>query len=325
MTVIRDTGSHRLRADLLLLLAAAIWGLAFVAQRVGMRHLEPLTFNGIRFALGAAVLVPWLLRGRAGSRPLDELRAGLPGGLAAGAVLFAGSTLQQWGVVTTTAGKAGFITGLYVVLVPLLGLVVGQRPGRATWVGATVATVGLYLLSVRGAWHMAHGDLLVLAGAFFWAAHVLVVGRLAKRRHPAAIAFLQFATCSALSLAGAFVLEDPRPAAVVAAALPILYAGLLSVGVAYTLQVVAQRHAPPAHAAIILSLETVFAVLGGWILLGEQLSSRGLAGCALMLIGMLVSQTGELRRPGRRRPDPGAPVRAVGGPAGAAPHRDPPR
>jgi len=316
---------HRLRADLLLLLAAAIWGFAFVAQRVGMRHVEPLTFNGVRFALGAVVLLPWLVwrvRGDRGGHPLrhhdgatvpadvrTSLRRAWPGGLAAGLVLFGGATLQQFGVVLTTAGKAGFITGLYVVLVPMLGLAVGHRAPRAAWIGALIAATGLYLLSVRGGWRTDPGDLLVLAGAFFWAAHVLVVGRLATRHHPIVIAFLQFAVCSLLSLVGAALTEEWNPTGLRAAVVPILYAGLMSVAIAYTLQVVAQREAPPAHAAIILSLETVFAVLGGRLLLGEQLDHRGLAGCALMLAGMIVAQLGGLRR---RRHEPAVPVSRPG-------------
>jgi drug/metabolite transporter (DMT)-like permease len=293
-----------LRADLLLLSAAAIWGFAFVAQRVGMRHVGPLTFNAVRFALGAAVLLPWVLRSRAAVQTRervaladgDPARPSFPlGGLAAGIVLFGGATFQQWGVSLTTAGKAGFITGLYVVLTPLLGLVVGQRARRASWLGAAIATVGLYLLSVTGGWRIDPGDLLVLIGAFFWAAHLLVLGRLARHFDPLRIACIQFAVCSALSFAGAALLETWSSAALRAAAVPILYTGLLSVGVAYTLQVVAQREAPPTHAAIILSLEAVFAALGGWLLLDEQLSLRALIGCTLMLAGMLSSQLGALR------------------------------
>jgi len=284
----------RLRSDLLLLLAGAIWGLAFVAQRLGMEHTGPLTFNGVRFGLGALALWPLVYRlGRrrdSGVARPAAWSADLHRGLVLGLVLTGGATLQQTGVVYTTAGKAGFITGLYVVLVPILGLAVGQRTGGRTWLGAVVATVGLYLLSISGRFTMARGDLLVLAGAVFWAAHVLLVARWAPRTEPVRLAALQFAVCSLLSVAGAFALEEPAWPGILAARWPILYAGLLSTGVAYTLQVVAQRHAPPAHAAIILSLEAVFAVLGGIVMLGETLSPRALAGCALMLVGMILSQ-----------------------------------
>jgi drug/metabolite transporter (DMT)-like permease len=279
----------RLRADLLLLLAAAIWGFAFVAQRLGMQAVGPLTFNAARFALGALVLVP-LARARGASAA--SWRDDLPRGLTLGVVLFGGATLQQWGIITTDAGKAGFITGLYVILVPLIGLLAGQRTARNTWLGAVLAVGGLFLLTVREGSAMARGDLLVLAGAAFWAVHVLLIGRFSPRTEPVRLAALQFAVCAALSLVGALWLEAPTAAAVRSAAGPILYAGLLSTGVAYTLQVVAQQKAPPAHAAIILSLEAVFALAGGVVVLGESLGGRELAGCATMFTGMIVSQVG---------------------------------
>ena len=285
-----------LKAEGLLLLAAAIWGFAFVAQRVGMEHTGPFTFNAVRFALGsgALALVLAIRRRRAGqvARAPDDRRWMLIGAGVAGGVLFLGASLQQSGLVHTTAGKAGFITGLYVVIVPLLGLFWKQRPGAGTWVGATVSVVGLYFLCASDILALGRGDSLVLAGAFFWAAHVLIIGWLTKRLDPLVLALLQFVVCSVLSFAAALLVEEIILADIVRAAAPILYSGFLSVGVAYTLQVVAQRRVPPAHAAIILSLETVFAVLGGWVVLSETLSARALAGCALMLTGMLLSQLG---------------------------------
>ncbi|MFN2371936.1 MAG: DMT family transporter, partial [Candidatus Krumholzibacteriia bacterium] len=262
----------RRNANLMLVLAAAIWGFAFVAQRVGMRHLGPLGFNGVRFALGAAVLLPLVLH-----RRRSRGRSPWPGraGLVAGLLIFGGATLQQWGLVYTTAGKAGFITGLYVVFTPLLGLLWGQRTTAAAWVGVALAAVGLYLLSARGIAGIAPGDGLVLLSALFWAAHVQWVGHTAARLDPLELALVQFVTCSVLSLGGAVAFETIAPAALAAAAVPILYAGGLSVGVAYTLQVVAQRHARPAPAAVILSLESVFAAVGGGLLLGEVLGLRG--------------------------------------------------
>jgi drug/metabolite transporter (DMT)-like permease len=281
------------KANLLLLVAAVIWGFAFVAQRVGMRYVGPLTFNGVRFALGAAALIPLLMwqrkNGPAASGGSDRSLV-LKGGVVAGLVLFLGATLQQYGVVYTTAGKAGFITGLYVVFVPLLGLLVGQKTGRFVWAGALTAAVGLYLLSAKGIVGIDPGDGLVLLGALFWAAHVLVIGRLSRRVAPVRLAVTQFTVVSILSLVGAVLFETIELAALRAAAIPILYAGLLSVAVAYTLQVVAQRRAQPAHAAIILSFESVFAVLGGWLVLSEGLPVRALIGCALMLVGILLAQ-----------------------------------
>jgi len=285
-----------LKSDALLMLTATIWGFAFVAQRVGMEYVGPFTFNGVRFALGSLSLVPLMLLKRknpsaiAALLPPADRQTVAWGGALAGLVLFMGASLQQSGLVHTTAGNAGFITGLYVVIVPLLGLFWRQRPDLGTWIGALLAAAGLYLLSVTAAFEIAFGDLLVLVGAFFWAAHVLIIGWLSPRIESIQLACIQFAVCSLLSLITAAALETMTLQGLMGAALPILYGGLLSVGVAYTLQVVAQRDARPAHAAIILSLESVFAALGGWLLLGELLSARALVGCSLMMAGMLLSQ-----------------------------------
>jgi len=292
------TESYRLRANLTLLLTAAIWGFAFVAQRVGMEHVGPFTFNAIRFAIGGLALVPLMLfldRQRiAGGKtvPAWRDRTLLVGGALTGAVLFAAASLQQIGLVFTTAGKAGFITSLYVVLVPLFGLTLGYRTSTAMWAGAILAAVGLYFLSIEGGFRMAWGDLLVLLGAVLWACHVLLLSRLSPRNDAVKLAFIQFVVCAALSGIVAPLTETATLVAVRAALLPILYAGIMSVGVGYTLQTVAQGHARPADAAIILSLEAVFAVIGGWLILSEQLTTRALLGCALMLVGILISQLG---------------------------------
>lgn len=304
--------------DALLLLAAAIWGFAFVAQRAGMRHVGPFAYTAVRFALGSLALVPLALlerrsaarnaaAGRPGPAPAVSGRpiSPLAGGLLAGTVLFGGAILQQAGLVWTTAGKAGFITGLYVVLVPLAGLFWGPRPGWSRWLGAGLAGAGLFLLTVTSSFALERGDLAVLVGALCWTAHVHVVGWLSPRTRVVALSCVQFAVCSLLSAAGWAFLEPFSPASLAAAAVPILYGGLVSVGVAYTLQVVAQRHAPPAHAAILLSLEAVFAAVGGWLALGERLSPRGIVGCSLMLAGMLCSQLPQLlpvRRPSKKNP-----------------------
>ncbi len=293
------------RADILLFLTAAIWGFAFVAQRVGMEHVGPLTFNGVRFALGAVALLP-LIRFMESSRSRTNKVSGtrlLSGGILLGLALFAGSTLQQlglaapllqsWGVASSTAGKAGFITGLYVVLVPLMGLVFGQRAGVGSWGGAFLAVVGMYMLSVTGGVSVAFGDILVMGSAFFWAGHVLLVGKLSPGMDAVdavKLSSIQFGVCSALSLCGASFMESMTLEGIMGATLPILYGGLMSTGVAYTLQVVAQRDANSSHAAVILSLEAVFAAIGGWMLLDETLGVRALIGCGLMLVGMLVSQ-----------------------------------
>ncbi len=284
-----------LRADSLLLLTALIWGVAFAFQRTGMEHVGPMTFNGIRFLLGSLALVPLTMRTRKHFLPSPGLpEAGLKtyllGGIIAGTVLFAGAGLQQAGLVTTTAGKAGFITGLYVVITPLMGLIFRQRPGWGTWVGAVLAAVGLYLLSVEANFSISPGDLLVFMGAFFWAGHMLVIGHLSPRMDPVTLASAQFAVCGILSLAAGLAFEPITLAGIMGASTAILYCGLGSVGVAYTLQVVAQRQANPSHASVILSLEAVFGALAGWLILGEVMDARALVGCGLMLTGMLFSQ-----------------------------------
>ena len=319
--------------DALLLLTAAIWGFAFVAQRAGMQHIGPLTFNATRFALGALAVLPLVLARRRAARRAAALVSAaqtppgapaaaaqvapaaasprrihpLPAGLLAGAALTGGALLQQAGLVSTTAGKAGFLTGLYVVLVPLAGLFWGQRAGWSRWVGVLLAACGLYLLSVTRQFTIERGDLLVLASALFWTGHVLLLGWLSPRTDAVALAFVQNAACAALSGAVLPFVEHPSLQDIRAAAVPILYGGLLSVGVAFTLQVLAQRRAPPAHAALLLSTESVFAALGGWWLLGERLGARGLAGCALIFAGMLCAQLPVLLR---LRARAGRPARA---------------
>ena len=287
---------QHLKSDLLFLLSATIWGFAFVAQRMGMDHVGPFTFNGIRFFLGAMVLVPFIYRSRKdqprkhnGIRRIHTKRLIFYGSLA-GLTIFAGASFQQVGLVYTTAGKAGFITGLYVVVVPIMGLLWGQRTNAGTWGGALMAAAGMYLLSVNEDFTVSFGDWLELIGAVFWACHIHLIGWLSPKTDSLRLAFVQFMVCAAASLVTAVVVETASVAAIVDAALPILYGGALSVGVAYTLQVVAQRHAHPAHAAILLSLEAVFAAVGGWLILGEVMSGRGMVGCSLMFTGMLVSQ-----------------------------------
>jgi len=275
------------------MLTAIIWGSAFVAQRVGMNYVGPLTFNGVRFALGAMVLLPLVRwrnkypRSEGSTHRISLAWQALWGGGLAGLILFSGATLQQVGLVYTTAGKAGFITGLYVIVVPLMGLFLGHWPGWGGWVGACLATIGLYLLSVTEAWTFSPGDLWELFGAFFWAAHVLALSWLSPRMDRIKLACTQYVVCSILSLLGAYFTETITLDGIMGAIIPILYGGVLSVGIAYTLQVIAQRHTPPTHAAIILSLEAVFAAMAGWLILGEMLSLRGLIGCIFMFAGML--------------------------------------
>ena len=283
--------------DYLLLITATIWGFAFVAQRAGMEHIGPFTFNAIRFAIGATALLPlvWINERRRIRRPGAASAYQNGGsiakfGVSAGAVLFLAASLQQIGLVYTSAGNAGFITGLYVVMVPLLGLLRRQRVGMVRWGAVLIAIVGMYLLSVTPGAAINPGDLLVLASALFFALHVQMIDHGAKRHDALTLSVIQYVVVAAASGVTARITESFEPAAVAAAAPAILYGGLGSISIAYTLQVVGQRTAEPTHAAIILSLEGTFAALGGWLLLSEYLSARALFGCALMLAGMLISQ-----------------------------------
>ena len=288
----------QIRATLILLTAAAIWGLAFVAQRVGMDHLGPFTFNGIRFALGGLSLLPliWFFRRQPPVAPPAGRLPVLPTGVIAGLILFTAASLQQVGILDTTAGKAAFITCLYIVLVPLAGLLMKRRISRSVWLGCGLSLAGLYLLCIREDFTIGQGDLLELIGALFWTVHILYIDQVSRRVDTLKLAAIQFATCSVLSAVVAVATETAASAeAVLAAAVPLLYGGFGSVGVAFTLQIIGQKNASPAHAALVLSLETVFAAVGGFLILNEILGSRELAGCALMLAGMLLSQYKNLR------------------------------
>ena len=282
--------STALKSDFILLVVAAIWGLAFVAQRIGMDHVGPFTFNGVRFVLGGLSLFPFVFFPR--NRIKDQCAGGLiPSGIISGLILFCGISLQQVGLVYTTAGKAGFITGLYVVMVPLIGLFIkNSRTSPGTWTGAVLAGTGMYFLSVTKDMDMAFGDLLVFFSAVCFAFHLIIIGRLSQRFDTVGLSLVQCCVCAALSLVTALFSETLVLADILDAALPLLYGGVLSVGVAYSLQIYGQKNSPTSHAAIILCLESVVAALGGWIILDEMLSHRGILGCILMLAGMLLSQ-----------------------------------
>lgn len=290
--------NKRLLSNMLLLLTAAIWGFAFVAQRVGAQYVEAFTFNGIRFALGAISLIPLIIYFDKKKKTqyrndnpveLSAYQSIIPGVLI-GLALYVAATLQQMGLMYTTAGKASFITGLYIVFVPIIGIFLMHETGMNSWTGAGLAVVGLYLLSVNEGFSISYGDMLEVMGAIFWAIHLLTIDYFARRIDPLKLSFTQFATCSILSLLTALIFEQIAMSGLSKAWIPILYGGFLSVGVAYTLQVIAQRNARPSDAAIILSMEAVFGATGGALLLGESMSTKGYAGCALMLGGILVSQ-----------------------------------
>ncbi len=269
-------------ARFLLLVTAAIWGFAFVAQRAGMDHMGPMVFNTIRFGLGSVILYP-IFRKHINRKYLKQA-------VFAGSILFAGAALQQWGVVYTTASKAGFITGLYIVFVPILGLLTGYREGRKLWAGIALSLAGLWLLSLsQGLKSVNPGDILVLAGAVMWGIHVRLIGRYAERYHAGGFAVVQFSTVTILSAVAALILRESWEG-ITGGWLPLAYSGFLSVGIAFTIQIFAQKKVKPAPAAMIMSLEAVFAAIGGCFILKETLTPPELTGAALMFAGMIVAQ-----------------------------------
>lgn len=319
--------NKKLRANILLFITALIWGFAFSAQSVGANHLSAWYFNGIRFCMGSLSLVPLIVFMRkrtqnsksapdvdvateSESTDFTDKRAVAPesparapksprasicslciGGTIAGVCMFAGASMQQLGIETTTAANAGFITGLYIIIVPLAALFLKKTPPVQAWLGVVLGVCGLYLLCINGSMSVRHGDVLMLIGSFFWAAHILLVDFFSKKVVPIELAAFQFAVCGVLSLAVALFQGNALAAANLKNALvPLLYGGLCSVGIAYTLQVIAQKDAEPTEASLILSLETVFSAVGGYIILGETLSARALTGCALIFAAIILAQ-----------------------------------
>ena len=296
--------TKEIKSVFILLLTAAIWGFAFVAQRVGMGFLGAFTFNGIRFALGSISLLPVIyffdkkFKSEISVERVDaDIKTTIKSGVIAGCILYIAASLQQVGLIYTTAAKAGFITSLYIVLVPILGIFLKQKTHSTTWLGAITAAVGLYFLSINEGFTIEFGDLLQVIGALFWAVHIQVIDKFVKNVDAIKLSSTQFATCSVLSLITAFIFEDISMSGVVSAIVPLLYGGVMSAGVAYTLQAVGQRYAKPSHAAIALSMEAVFAAIGGILILNETMSLRGYLGCALMLAGMLISQAENIKKP----------------------------
>jgi drug/metabolite transporter (DMT)-like permease len=279
----------------MLLGAAALWGTGFVAQRAAMEHMGPFLFNTLRYLIGAAILLP------AGHLVLRRLgvrwdRRVLRDGVVLGSVLALGAGLQQAGMVTTTASRAGFITGLYVLMVPAFALCFGHRPTRGNVAGVALAFLGMLMFVDWEGGGVTVGDWLVLGSAVAWALHVVLIGTMAPRRDPTALVGVQFAAAGLLS--GAVVLAFERTGAVGwwGAALPVAYSGLFATAAAFTLQFMAQRDAPPTHATILLSTEALFAAVFGWMLLSEKLGLMEIVGGSLMFSGALVSQRSS--RPG---------------------------
>ena len=282
----------KLKSTILLFLTAIIWGFAFVAQRVGAEFVGAFTFNGVRFMLGACSLVPVILLFEREKIDLKVLKNNVLPGIIAGVVLFIASTLQQYGVeITQSAGKAGFLTGLYTVLVPLIRFVMGKKTSVLTFIGAIFAVTGLFFLCMTGdEISFGIGDIVLIIGAFFWAGHILVVDKYVNTTSPLKFSLIQFLICGFLSIFFALLLEDIQFSAIKSAGIPILYGGIMSVGVAYTCQILGQKQSDPTFASIVFSTESVFSAIGGALLLNEIMSGRGYFGCILIFIGIVLSQ-----------------------------------
>ena len=276
----------------LLFLTAAIWGFAMAAQREASAYLSPMTFNACRFTVGAAAMGPLLAMEKKGKGRIG--RRDVLSGCALGAVLFTASLLQQMGVGAAGAGKAGFLTALYVVLVPVLGAMMGKKTRGSTWLALGIAIPALYLLCVpKGEkLRLAPADGAVLAGAVFWAAHILLTDAFTKRTAALRLCVIQFASAAVMNWAGAIFFEKITRWGLSYALVPVLYCGIMSTGIGYLCQTVGQRGCRPALAALIMSLESVFCVAAGALLLGEKMDGRGLAGCALMLLAVVLAQAG---------------------------------
>ena len=280
----------------MLILTAFIWGTAFVAQSVGMDYLGPFTFNGVRSLIGGVALIPciWLLQKlNDKSEPVTEERNRkdlLIGGISCGVLLFAASSLQQVGIQYTTAGKAGFITAFYIVFVPVLGIFLGKKTGWKVWTAVILALAGLYFMCITEKFTIGKGDIFLFACALVFSLHILVIDYFSPKVEGVKMSCIQFLVCGIISLPFMFLLETPRMGAIVDAAWPLLYAGVLSCGVAYTLQIIGQKNVNPAIASLILSLESCFSVLAGWVILGEKLSVRESIGCILMFAAIILAQ-----------------------------------
>lgn len=289
-----------MQSNILLLITAAIWGSAFVAQKSGMDYIEPFTYNGIRTFIGGLVLIPVIMLLSKGKKEAPALTAEekkksdkllLIGGICCGAVLFVASMLQQFGVMYTTAGKAGFITTLYVVMVPIVSIFIGKKVRAIMWLCVAMGAGGLYLLCMTDAsFKLSQGDTLVLLCAVGFTAHILVIDYFSPKVDGVKLSCIQFLFAGTLGIICMFIFEEPKLDAILQCWLPILYAGVLSSGVGYTLQIVAQRHAEPTVASLLMSLESVFAVIAGAILLHETMSVRELSGCAVIFAAVIIAQ-----------------------------------
>ena len=290
----KEQKQKRLGGSLLLTATALIWGVSFVAQSVSAELVGPFTFNAVRTLLGGLVLILWLLAGKGKKtqreRSKGESRQLIAGGVCCGLALCAASNLQQIGIAYTTVGKAGFITAMYIVIVPVFGLFLGRRPGLFAWGGVAFGVMGLYFLCMTESFSVGRGDLCVMACALVFAVHILLIDYFSPRTDSIKLSCVQFLVCSLVSGVFALAWEEIKLSALLSAWAPILYAGVLSCGVGYTLQAVGQKSLDPTVASLILSLESVFSALAGFVLLGQRLTVRELLGCLFMSAAIVLAQ-----------------------------------
>lgn len=289
----------KLRNSLLLFLTATIWGVAFVAQSVGMDYVGPFTFLFARSLIGGIVLLPVVAvlhrsgPGHAGETPADRRRARktlLLGGVCCGAALCFASIFQQVGLLYTTVGKSGFLTACYILIVPLIGLLFGRKCGKLVWCGVALAIAGLYFLCLTDGFSVNLGDAITFVCAILFSVHILVIDYFSPRTDGVKMSCIQFFVCAAIAAAGMLLFEQPSLGALLAAWKPVLYAGALSSGVGYTLQIVGQKGMNPTVASLIMSLESVISVIAGWLILGQSLSGREIFGCVLMFAAIVLAQ-----------------------------------
>ena len=288
---------QQIKSSLILLLTATIWGVAFVAQSVGMEYIGPFTFNAIRCVLGGLVLIPVILvlkkkkETGAENQEKEDKKTLWAGGIACGVILCIASNLQQFGIMEASVGKSGFFTALYFVMIPVIGIFIGKRPGIKLWFCVALAVVGMYLLCMKdGSFTIERADIMLLLCALAFSFHILVVDYFSPKVDGVKMSCIQFFVCGVLSAVGMLFTETPAISNIQAAWLPLLYAGLLSCGVGYTLQIVGQKGINPVIASLIMSLESVISALAGWVILGQVLSPKEILGCVLMFVAIIITQ-----------------------------------
>ena len=293
--------NRRLQGTLILMITAIVWGISFVSQSVSMELIEPNTFCGIRTLIGAISLVPVILvmdssKKKKGIKTDYNKKTLILGGIVCGIILCASATVQTYGLKYTTAGKAGFLTAMYMVLVPIYSLFLGKKIRPATALSVLIAVIGMYFLCIKEGFKLEIGDLLVLVCAFIFAFHILAVDYFSPRVDGVKLSFLQFLVCGTINIILMFLFEKPVMSEILKCTVPILYSGIMSCGVAYTLQIIGQKYAEPTVSSIVMSLEAVFAALAGWILIGQAMTLREIFGCILMFTAIIIVQLPEKKK-----------------------------